>query len=216
MYKRQGPSFHGGLDLLNLSGPGMCDGLNRMENRAKLTAEIAESIALAAANRVSQVIVFSGNRNGQDTREGFRNCRQALCELAPAASRAGVTLLFEMLNSIDHKDYQADHSAFGFELAQEVNSPAFRVLYDVYHMHRMGQDVRNDILTNLPWIGHIHVAGAPKRDDPGDGQEIDYRTIVAATHRAGYRGFWGMEFLPGPGGIDELTGSIARFQNYAV
>ena len=130
-----------GLDLLNLSGPGMCDGLNRMENRAKLTAEIAESIALAAANRVSQVIVFSGNRNGQDTREGFRNCRQALCELAPAASRAGVTLLFEMLNSIDHKDYQFGRTACGVSVVKGVGSPRVGILYDIYHAQIMEGDL---------------------------------------------------------------------------
>jgi len=205
-----------GLKLLNISGPGMQDGLNHIARHAALSAEITRAIACAAANGIQQVIVFSGNNQGQPAGEGAANCLKALRELAPVAARAGVTLVFEMLNSSDHPDYQADHAAYGFDLVRAVNSPFLKVLYDVYHMHRMGQDVQRDLLNNLSWVGHIHVAGSPRRDIPGPDQDIDYRTLVRATHAAGYRGFWGMEFQPGAGGLDELAASVTRFQSFLV
>ena len=204
-----------GLQLLNISGPGMKVGLNRTENHAPLMADMGRAIEQAAANQIRQVIFFSGNSLGQDKAEGLKNCIRATKAMAKTAEEAGVTLVFEMLNSFDHADYQADRSAYGFELVKAVNSPCVKVLYDVYHMHRMGEDVGKDILANLPLIAHIHVAGNPGRNYPGQDQKIDYRRLVGAVQRAGYQGCWGMEFLPGPRGIEELCDAVTLFEEYA-
>ena len=203
-----------GLNLLNFGAPGMQDGLNHAANHATLIPEVEQSIALVAQNRIPHLIVFSGNNKGQDAKAGYENCLKAYQHLTAVAARAGVTLLFEMLNSIDHADYQADHTSYGVNLSKTINSPSFKVLYDAYHMHKMGQNPLQDILSNLPWIGHLHVAGSPKRDFPGAAQAIDYPTLVREIHRAGYAGCWGLEFIPGARGLDELADSLALFKGY--
>ncbi len=209
-----------GLKLVNLAAPGMQKGLNRKENHAELIPQIRDLIRLARENDVEHIILFSGNRAGQPDEEGLKNVIAAAKELAPQAEKAGLVLALELLNSFDHQDYQADTPAYAFEFARAVSSPAVKVLYDIYHMQRMlskrrmGASLLDDILKNLEYIAHLHIAGSPKRDFPGEKQEIDYRSLVSEIHRAGYRGYWGQEFLPAGDPFDELAKAQALFDSY--
>jgi hydroxypyruvate isomerase len=205
-----------GLPLVNISSDGMQDGLNKPANRARLSASVRGSISAAKARGIPMVIVFSGNRTGQADADGMKSCVTAFRDLAATAETEGVTLAFEMLNSIDHADYMADSSAFGFDLARAVGSPRFRVLYDIYHMHRMGENVLGDILGNLDLICHLHIAGSPLRDFPGLRQEIDYTTIVREVTAAGYSGYWGQEFpAAGADPFPDLEAAVMLFNRYA-
>ena len=203
-----------GLTLLNQSGPGMVEGMNNPANRERLSPELRRAIEQAADAGVPQVIVFSGNRFGESDAQGYENCRAGYSELLPFAERHGVTLVLEMLNPFDHPGYQADHSAFGFRLAREFNSPYFKVLYDVYHMFRQQQDILADFAANMELIAHLHLAGAPRRDFPGPEQEIPYPEIIAAARRAGYTGYLGMEFVCAQEPLRQLKESVALFRNY--
>ena len=213
--KRYSEARTAGLEILNLCAPGMTKGLNRREHHAELLPQIREAIEAARANRIPLVIVFSGNRAGQADHEGMDNCRRALEALLPSAEAARVTLGFEMLNSFDHVDYQADHGRYGFTLARRVNSPWLKLVYDIYHMERMGDDSARDIATNLDTIAHLHVAESPNRDRPLADGTIRYSHIVPAVSRAGYRGYWGLEFVPRGNPQDDLRASIALFQELA-
>jgi hydroxypyruvate isomerase len=202
-----------GLEILNLGAPGMQRGLNRRAHHAELLPQIRACISEAQADRIGQVIVFSGNRDGQSDAEGQAICIEALCALAPDAARAGVTLVLEMLNSFDHQDYQADRSAYGFAVAKAVASPAVRILYDIYHMVRMGDDPLSDITANLPLIAHLHLAEAPSRSQPLAQGTIAHRDLYQRITAAGYRGWWGMEFIPGRdilGELKQATGALAE------
>jgi hydroxypyruvate isomerase len=197
-----------GLEIINLAGPGMTRGLNRREHHASLLPEIREVIAQAGAAGIPHVIVFSGNREGQADAEGIANCVAGLKALAPDTEAAGVTLLFEMLNSLDHADYQADSGAYGFQVARGVGSPAVCALYDIYHLARMGEDVLADLPANLDLVAHLHVAETPRRTVPVAGGAIDYPAIVRAVQAAGYQGYWGLEFLPGEDRFGEITAAM--------
>jgi len=201
-----------GLPILNQSAPGMTRGLNRTEHHAELLPEIRSLIATAAAAKIPHVIVFSGNRDGQDDGEGKHNVIRALESLAPDAERAGVTLVFEMLCAQNHPDYQADHSGYGFDVAKAVASPAVKVLYDVYHMSRMGEDVVKDIVTHRDVIAHLHTAESPGRSVPHRDGEINYATIIEAVTATGYAGYWGLEFVPQGDAMGELREAIATFR----
>ena len=204
-----------GLPIVTVAAAGMQDGFSDPANREKLTASIRGTIKEAKAAGIPFVIVFSGSRGGRTDEQGLKTCGEAFRDLARAAESAGVTLAFEMLNTHDHADYMGSSSAFGFALAHAVNSPRFRVLYDIYHMKRMGENVLRDILDNLDHICHLHVAGSPKRDFPGLRQEIDYGSIVRAVTDAGYTGYWGQEFpVAGTDPFPELEAAVMLFNRY--
>jgi hydroxypyruvate isomerase len=200
-----------GLKLLNIGAPGMETGLNNQDNHSSLIPEILNTIILASENGIPHVIIFSGNRRGIADSAGLENCKSAIEKLLPVAQNKNVTLIFEMFNGFDHQDYQADNSKFGFDLVEAFNSANLKILYDIYHMHRMGENVISDITSNLKHIAHLHVAGAPKRNFPDDFQGIDYPAITAAVMKAGYKGCWGMEFIT-PAPIEELEQAVALWK----
>ncbi len=206
-----------GLPIVAVAAPGMEEGLGVAAHHAALLPQIRACMEKAAAHGIPQVIVFSGNREGRPGEECFSHCVAAMRPLARDAERLGLTLIIEMLNGTDHPDYAADSSRFGFDLARAVGSPRFKVLYDIYHMHRMGEDVTADILGNLPLIGHLHIAGSPRRDFPGTRQEIDYLRIVKEVVRAGYTGLWGQEWRPAHDDPwSELEAAFMLFTRYAA
>lgn len=174
------------------------DGLNKRSNHARIEEELGANIDFAAEHAVPGLICFSGNRNPHQseadaidaTAEGFRR-------VAPYAERKGVTLNMELLNSkIDHPGYQCDHTAWGAAVCERVNSPNVKLLYDVYHMQIMEGDVIRTMREHMQWIGHIHTAGNPGRQDFDDTQELNYRGICKAIAESDYSGYVGHEFKP--------------------
>ena len=172
-------------------------GLNRPDNHDKLVAAAERMIPLAAAAGVPNIVCFSGNRAGMSDGEGIANCIAGFKRIAPTAEKHGVTLCLELLNSkVDHKDYQADHTAWGAQVVQGVGSPRLKLLYDIYHMQIMEGDVIRTIRDNFQHIAHFHTGGVPGRAEIDDTQELNYRRVMQAIADLGYTGFVAQEFVP--------------------
>jgi len=202
-----------GLTIQNYAAPGMGAGLNNRANHTKLIDRIRATIRETENDDIPHVIIFSGNRvDGVD--DGFDACTQAIEQVLPDTEKAGRVLIFEMLNSYNHPGYEADNSPFGFELAKYFNSPNLKVLLDLHHMHRMGEDPVALIRDNIEHIAHLHVAGSPNRDFPGSAQTIDYASCVRAAIESAYDGFWGMEFVPSGNKLEEAAKAVELFRNY--
>jgi hydroxypyruvate isomerase len=189
---------HHGLRLACIVGHGsLPDGLNRRENAGRIEAELRTNIAKAAANEIPVLICFSGNRGNLSDTEGLAAAAETLERVAPAAEAAGVTLAVELLNSrVDHPDYQADRTHWGVALCEQVNSPAVKLLYDIYHMQIMEGDVIRTIERHHDWFAHYHTAGNPGRGDLDGRQELNYPAIFAAIQRTGFTGYIAHEFTP--------------------
>ncbi len=126
--------------------------------------------------------------------EKIESITENLRALAGRAEAASVTLLLEPLNTaLDHCGCFLNDSALGVEIVRRVNSPRVKLLYDIYHMSMMGEDVLTEIDKNLEWVGYFHVADLPGRHQPGTGK-IDYQAVNTLLRRAKYEGFIGMEF----------------------
>ena len=187
-----------GLACAMANGPCTIEvGFNRPSEHDRLVQEGARLIPLIAARGFPSMIVFSGNRNGMSDGEGLENCAKGLRRLMPIAEQYGVTVQMELLNSkVDHLDYQCDRTPWGVALAKQVNSPRFKLLYDIYHMQIMEGDVIRTIRDNIGWIGHFHTGGVPGRNEIDETQELNYRRIMEAIVDLGYAGYVGQEFIP--------------------
>lgn len=199
-----------GLEILNLAGPGMAEGLNRTEHHAQLVPAIQEVIHQAAANEIAAVIVFSGNRAGQPDEEGLAHVEEGLRRLLPEAEAQGVELWFEMLCARDHPDYQADRAAYGFELHRRLQSPSLKILYDVYHMAQMGEAFTSDLAANRASIAHVHLADLPKRGCPSSDERIPFRSLIHDLTESGYEGWFGLEFFPKGDPLADLERAVAH------
>lgn len=205
-----------GLEIVNIGAPGMVEGLNRVENHPTLVPEILNAIAQAKARGIPHVIVFSGNRDGQDDAVGVENVARGLEQVLPDAEAAGVVFTFEMLNGYDHPDYQADRMHYGLELLARLPSPSLKLLYDIYHMARTREDIYTQPIEQLDAIAHFHVADIPDRSLPVELGNIDYRKIVHAARDAGYAGYWGLEFIPRAPVMQELEEATALLLSFGA
>ncbi len=188
---------HGIRPVMGYAGSTIPDGLNAKANHIKLEAEFHTNIDLAAKAGVPNLICFSGSRRGMSDEEGIENCRVFLDKVKAHAEDKGVLIVMELLNSkVDHKDYQCDHTTWGVELAKRVNSPRFRLLYDIYHMQIMEGDVIRTIRNNIQYIGHFHTGGVPGRNEIDQSQELNYATVTKAIIDTGFTGYFAHEFIP--------------------
>ena len=188
-----------GLRMVSTCGHGTLEnGGNNPANHDRIVSELQETIDLAAASDVPNVIAFAGNRlDGQSDLEGMVECARVLRRVAPIAEDAGVNVNVELLNSrVDHPGYLGDHTDWGIALCEMVGSPRVKLLFDIYHMQIMEGDVIRSIRRALPHIGHFHTAGNPGRQDLDDTQELNYRGICQAIAATDYGGYVGHEFVP--------------------
>jgi hydroxypyruvate isomerase len=172
-------------------------GLAHKENWDECLASIRSSIEATADAGFSNVITFSGNRNGMDDEEGLKNCAEALKQVVGLAEEKKVVIHMELLNSKrNHKDYMCDRSAWGVRLCKAVGSENFKLLYDIYHMQVDEGDVIATIKENHEYFGHYHTAGVPGRHEIDDTQELYYPAIMRAIADTGFKGIVAQEFTP--------------------
>ena len=200
---------------------GIGSGFNRKENHASCVAAVKKAIEAAADAGWPNVICFSGNRHkGADDKEGIsdeegaKNCAEGLKQVAALAEDKKVNVCMELLNSKrNHKDYQCDHTAWGVDVCKKVGSPRMKMLYDIYHMQVQEGDVIATIKESIDYIGHIHTAGVPGRNEIDDTQELYYPAImkaIADLMAAGkYDGYVAHEYGPRRNPLESLAKAIA-------
>ena len=96
---------------------------------------------------------------------------------------------------MDHPGYLLDATSDALRVIRDVDHPAVRLLYDLYHSIVMGEDPEQVLAGSGDLIGHVHVADAPGRHEPGSGQ-VDWRRHMAALRTSGYSGPVGLEYTP--------------------
>jgi hydroxypyruvate isomerase len=192
------PGRHGLVCSMAYAGGGeIVSAMNRVENHAKIEEGFRKYIPLAAKAGVPNVITFSGNRAGMSDEEGAKNTIAGLNRVKKIAEDHGVTICMELLNSkVDHKDYMCDHTAWGVEVVQTVNSPRVKLLYDIYHMQIMEGDMVRTIQQNIQWLGHFHTGGVPGRHELDGTQEVQWDGVMRGIAAANFHGYVAHEFVP--------------------
>jgi hydroxypyruvate isomerase len=173
------------------------DGFNDPANHQHLQENYQRLIPLAAEQGFPTVICFSGNRRGISDEKGLDACAKGIEPLAKLAEKHDITLIIELLNSkVNHIDYQCDKTPWGVDLIKKVNSPNFKLLYDIYHMQIMEGDIIATIREYHQYIAHYHTGGVPGRNEINETQELNYPAIMKAILKTGYTGYVAQEFIP--------------------
>ena len=119
-----------------------------------------------------------------------------LLECAKIAEESGIQMNLEALNiTTDHVGNFLKNTQMAAEITRLIHSPKLKILYDVYHMQLNEGSICDTIRAYGDQFGHIHVADAPGRHEPGTG-EINYHTVYACLEEIGYEGRIGFELIP--------------------
>ena len=172
-------------------------GFNHKNYHNRLVDNYLEHIDLVAEAGYTNLICFSGNRNGMDDETGLKNSVEGLKKILGRAEKRGVVIQMELFNSkINHPDYMCDNTPWGIELCKRLDSPNFKLLYDIYHMQISEGDIIRTIQDHHQYFGHYHTAGVPGRNEIDETQELFYPAIMQAIVATGFKGYVAQEFIP--------------------
>lgn len=158
--------------------------------REKAIAGLKETIPVAKQFDCPNIIVTAGDKRDQDRTAAKQSIIDGLKVMAPLAEKAGVTLVLEPISG----GYFVD-SAEPFEIIRAVDSPAVKLLYDIFHYQVMEGNITETIRNHVELIGHIHAAQVPGRCEIVEG-ELDYSFIIREIREMGYNRYFGFEYLP--------------------
>lgn len=174
-----------------------CDLLKGIINSGRKTEFLkAVEQTLPVLERLSAygMIVLSGEENDDlSYEEQIYNICDCLQAAAPLLKGTGRKILLEPLNTFDRPNYFLKYPKQGFEVINKVADNNIKLLYDVYHAQLMEGNLINTIKENIRNIGHIHIADAPGRHQPGTG-EINFKNLLAVIKENGYDGYLGLEY----------------------
>ena len=144
------------------------------------------------------------------------NVVEALRRGAEIFEPEGLVMVLEPLS--DTPDLFLRTSDQTYLICKAVDSPACKILYDIYHM----QKNEGNIITNMDatWdeIAYIQVGDNPGRKEPTTG-EINYKNVFAHIHGKGYEGICGMEHgnsEEGKAGEEKLIKAYVQVDSFEV
>ncbi len=171
---------------------------------------------LPAAKRLNckQIILLSGKViEGAPAGSQHAASIEALKKAADLLSSAGIVAVIEPIDRLENPTIYLDGVTEAFAIAQAVDNPHIRVLYDVYHEQRQFGNLIEKFEPNLPLVGLIHIADVPGRHEPGSG-EINYTNIYRKLAQLGYKGTLAMEFYPVGDPVETLRRARDQARSY--
>lgn len=148
------------------------------------------------------------------------NVIDALRRGADILAPAGLVMVLEPLSDTPNLFLRTSDQTY--EICRAVNSPACKILFDVYHM----QKNEGHIIPHIDWcwneIGYFQIGDNPGRKEPTTG-EINYKNIFRHVYqkaKAENKEFiWGMEHgnaRPGKEGEEALIKAYVESDSFTV
>jgi hydroxypyruvate isomerase len=143
-----------------------------------------------------------GNRvDGVPAAEQDELATSNLAVAAAAAARIGASVLIEPVSGAPK--YPLRTAADALAVVDGVAADNVALLADLYHLTVNGDDVDAVIAAHTPRIGHVQIADAPGRHEPGTGT-IPLQAQLDALAVAGYTGWVSLEYAPAGSTVDGL------------
>jgi hydroxypyruvate isomerase len=158
--------------------------------------EVAVAIGRRLGTRMFNALY--GNRNDEYTAaEQDEVGDENLALAAHAAADVGAVVLVEAMSGAPWYPIRTAADAIGVIERVETASGArnIRFLADLYHLTVNGDDVGTAIVRYGARIGHVQIADAPGRHEPGTGK-VDLNRYLSDLVQGGYRGLVGLEYTP--------------------
>ena len=178
-----------------------------------LLAEMRSSVDVAKRVNAKWMTVVPGNYDPK-VEWGFQtaNCIDLLRRCAEIFEPHGLVMVLEPLN------WWANHAGVflakipqAFEICRAVDSPACKILFDIYHQQIQEGNLIPNIDRAWSEIGYFQCGDNPGRKEPGTG-EINYHNVFKHIHSKQFDGIMGMEHGLSKGGKEGEQALIAAYR----
>ena len=166
-------------------------GLTALPQRiTEARAAIDQAIDYARVISCRRVHVMAGNcRDPRSHEVMIENLRYA------TAQAPDLIFMIEPINSIDLPDYALSSVADADVMINTVAASNLKLMFDCYHVGKMGGDVISLLKAHIDQIAHIQFASVPDRGPPDEGV-LDYRAVFQTIQDLGYSQPLGAEYKP--------------------
>ncbi len=189
-----------GLNFFAGDMPGGDRGVLSLPARsAEFVANIPVAVGIAERLGCRALNALYGNRvDGVDPSE-----QDALAteNLALAAAAFDGVVLVEPLSGAPR--YPLRTAADALAVIDRVGAENVKLLADLYHLTVNGDDLDAVIAEHTGRIGHVQIADAPGRHEPGTGS-LDLFAHLGKLAANGYRGHVGLEYTPSGASADSF------------
>lgn len=121
-----------------------------------------------------------------------------------------LVMVLEPLNFYNHPGLFLTKIAQAYQICKAVDSPACKILFDIYHQQIQEGNLIPNIERAWEEIGYFQIGDNPGRKEPTTG-EINYKNVFKYIHEKGYTGILGMEHGNAQQGKD---GELALIKAY--
>ncbi len=120
-----------------------------------------------------------------------------LADAAGAAARIGASVLLEPVSGAPCYPLRTADEVVAVldRVERESEAGNLRMLADLYHLSANGDDLDTALARHHARVGHVQIADAPGRHEPGTGT-LDLDRHLDALEAAGYAGWVGLEYSP--------------------
>jgi hydroxypyruvate isomerase len=183
----------------------------------RFLTEIQESVEVAKRVNATWMTVVPGFRElrldeGYQTVNVVETLRRASAILEPH----GLVMVLEPLNPRDHPGLYLQKAAQAFAVCRAVNSPACKILFDIYHQQITEGNLIPNIDATWSEVAYMQIGDNPGRREPTTG-EINYLNVFRHIHGKGFRGVLGMEHgksRPGREGEQALIAAYRQVDSF--
>jgi hydroxypyruvate isomerase len=128
-----------------------------------------------------------------------------LAELATFTEQTGSVIVLEPLSAMETYPLKMASEAVDVmeKLRESGATTNVKLLADFYHLSVNGDDVSRVISTYATQIGHVQIADAPGRNEPGTG-ELPIQRWLDELDASGYTGLIGLEYRPSASSADSF------------
>lgn len=163
------------------------------EFRKEFLNHIKESVEVAKRVNAKWMTVVPGHL---DLRKdiGFQtaNVIESLKQGAEILEKHDLIMVLEPLNFFNHPGLFLTESPQAYSICKAVDSPACKILFDIYHQQIQEGNLIPNIEKCWDEIAYFQIGDNPGRKEPTTG-EINYQNIFKFIHNKGYNGILGME-----------------------
>lgn len=177
--------------------------------RDDFRAALATAIEYARALGCPNIHLLAGIAPEEGRGLVYTTYADNLARAAELLASEGLTGLIEPLSALEAPGYFLDSLELALRVLDDVAHPNLRLQFDLYHAHLMGLDLAECLRRHAGRIGHIQLADAPGRHEPGTGV-IPVEKILEQLDDAGYSGWIGLEYRPRA----DTTSSLAWARRY--
>ena len=163
------------------------------EHRDEFLKSIRDSVEVAKRCNARWMTVVPGHLDfRQEAFYQFANVMETLKQGAAILEPHGLTIVLEPLNYRNHPGLFLTKAAQAYALCKAVDSPACKILFDIYHQQIQEGNLIPNIDAAWDEIAYYQIGDNPGRKEPTTG-EINYRKVLAHIHEKGFDGIYGME-----------------------